>query len=220
MRSELPFGSFLVYPTGRQTQRSHQVRQVTLRVKTDGPGPAEHSSLIRYLAGRIREEVVRPGSPLAEIFGAQGTYAVPAPRSSPLFSDKTLWPALRICDELVLQGLVEGVSPLVLRTKRVQKSARAQPGERPTLREHQESMKAHRALLYQPESVLLVDDVITTGATLMAMARLIDNAFPNLKTLRAFAVSRTLSGLEAVEPADPCAGSITVSQWGNCRRDP
>lgn len=100
----------------------------------------------------------------------------------------------------------------------VPRSAAAKPCERPTVHRHYVSMAVERAgpVLDQ---VLLVDDVITKGRTLLAAASRLQTAFPAAR-IRAFALLRT-RGLdpEVERLLDPCLGEI---RWraGDAQRRP
>ena len=89
---------------------------------------------------------------------------------------------------------------------------------RPTVREHYESFRVR--LTAEPiERIVLVDDVITKGRTLLAAAMRLRECFPHAD-LRAFALVRTVAfrrGLERL--IEPCSGVI---RWagGDARRDP
>jgi adenine/guanine phosphoribosyltransferase-like PRPP-binding protein len=89
----------------------------------------------------------------------------------------------------------------------VRKSATAAPGERPSVNLHYESF-----LIEQPamplDRIVLIDDVVTKGRTLLAAASRVHDAFPGAQ-IRAFALVRTMgliSGLEHL--LDPCKGEI------------
>jgi adenine/guanine phosphoribosyltransferase-like PRPP-binding protein len=70
-----------------------------------------------------------------------------------------------------------------------------------------------------PESVVLIDDVITKGRTLLAAAARVREAFPHAQ-IRAFALLRTMGMTTGVEHLlDPCRGEIRW-QAGDARRTP
>jgi len=63
-------------------------------------------------------------------------------------------------------------------------------------------------------SILIVDDVITRGTMLLAALSRLHDSFPHA-TIRAFAMVRTMSGLEVAHPVDMCRGRIEGSStWG------
>jgi len=70
-----------------------------------------------------------------------------------------------------------------------------------------------------PTRLVLVDDVITKGRTILAAAIRLHEAFPNAD-IRAFALVRTKGLVSGVADAlDPCQGIV---RWagGDARREP
>jgi hypothetical protein len=90
--------------------------------------------------------------------------------------------------------------------------------ERPTVQQHYRSfavIPSARA----PTQIVLVDDVITKGRTLVAAAMRLHEAFPEAE-IRAFALVRTMGLiLDVVRLFDPCEG---VVRWNgdDAHRDP
>ena len=74
--------------------------------------------------------------------------------------------------------------------------------------------------LTAPERIVLIDDVVTKGATLLAGASLVRDAFPGVQ-VDCFALVRTL-GLqpEVDQIVDPVVGTITRNPWGGADRRP
>ena len=74
--------------------------------------------------------------------------------------------------------------------------------------------------LTAPERIVLIDDVVTKGATLLAGASLVRDAFPGVQ-VDCFALVRTL-GLqpEVGQIVDPVVGTITRNPWGGVDRRP
>jgi hypothetical protein len=100
----------------------------------------------------------------------------------------------------------------------VPKSATAARGARPTVSCHFESFLMERSSV-DPASVVLIDDVITKGRTLLAAAARVREAFPHAE-IRAFALLRTMGFIAGVEHLlDPCRGEIRW-QAGDARRIP
>jgi hypothetical protein len=156
--SEVRFASFLIYSPRGKSDVSVRSRQIRDRVKGD------HSGDIEQIAARIATD----GNPCAPILGPE-VVLVPAPRSAPLVAG-ALWPARRVAEELVKQGLGQAVLPLLSRAVAVPKSAFAPPGERPTPQRHLESF-AFQPQLVNPDQITVVDDFITKGATFLPLRR-------------------------------------------------
>jgi phosphoribosylpyrophosphate synthetase len=86
-------------------------------------------------------------------------------------------------------------------------------------RDHYESI-AVTPMVVDREELCLVDDVVTKGATLLAAATRLREAYPNAKIVAfalvrkivAFALVRTMGFVEDIERiVEPCIGTITRS---------
>jgi hypothetical protein len=201
--SDVQFGAFLAYSPRGQTDISRQSRVVCHRIKGDGPGFAPNERMIDYAVRRLREE-----SPevLREILSPDAVL-VPMPRSSPLKDKNALWPSRRIAETLVANGFGSRILVAIERATGVAKSAFAARGERPSLLEHLYSLRAVPAL-ERPSRLVLVDDVVTKGATFLAAAAHVEDAFRGVP-LRCFALVRTMGLVPEVERIDdPVVGWI------------
>lgn len=141
---------------------------------------------------------------------------VPVPGSSVL-SGKA-WAAERLA--FALQGIGFGVSVWTGAYRRfpVRKSATALNGHRPSVQLHYDSFGL-RASSHYPEKIVLVDDVITKGRTILALAMRVHEELPNAD-IRAFALVRTMGLIADVSRlVDPCHG---VVRWvrGDAEREP
>ena len=75
-------------------------------------------------------------------------------------------------------------------------------------------------LISDPESILIVDDVVTTGATLVGSAKRLADAFPKAK-ITAFAAIRTVTMPEKFRRInDPVFSQIILYSSGKTHRDP
>jgi adenine/guanine phosphoribosyltransferase-like PRPP-binding protein len=70
------------------------------------------------------------------------------------------------------------------------------------------SMRIGKDALGDAEEIVLIDDVVTRGTMFLASASLLREAFPKIK-IRAFALVRTMSGLEVAQIENPSVGKIT-----------
>lgn len=153
---------------------------------------------------------------LASVFGANDLrllfsdkpILVPVPRSSPVKS-ASLFPAKLICDGLVKKGLGSQTCMLLERTHAVPKAAFCDPQDRPTLQIHFDSLKVVDELI-AATSILIVDDVVTSGLQLLACASRLKERYPDVE-IRAFAMVRTMSGVgvEVAGLEEMCVGKIT-----------
>jgi hypothetical protein len=115
---------------------------------------------------------------------------VPVPRSS-LMRPGTLWVPQRLAKALVRRGLGKGVEECLKRVTPLQKSATSLAADRPKALEHYDSMAVQK-VFPEPQEILLIDDIITRGATVMGAANKLAEAFPATR-IRVFAAMRTIS---------------------------
>ncbi len=187
---------------------SEASRQLCARLKSGDPW------WLPTYVGVVREQTSRY-RPLADMFGADVTL-VPVPGSSP--STTRVWAAERLAFALCGVQLGGFVWPGLRRQFPVRKSATALNADRPTLRQHCDSLSVSN-LSESPRRIVLVDDVITKGRTILAAAAKLQEALPNAD-IRAFALVRTMGFLPHVTHfLEPCQG---VVRWagGDARRDP
>lgn len=206
MQFETPFSSLLVYSPRGTDPKSVQSRQVCYGFKNARP------DLLAKLPDFIQQH-------FPDLFGKDVTL-VPMPRSSPL-KDDALWPCQRICETLRDNGLAESVKPILKRDTAVPKSSTSAPDQRPTASIHYYSMSVEYDFFDRYPKIVLLDDVITRGATMVAgFSRLIE-AFPDSE-IHAFAIVRTLSDEEVnngnVKPVH--GGLITLYAGGGTYRNP
>jgi predicted amidophosphoribosyltransferase len=108
--------------------------------------------------------------------------------------------------------------PCLKRVTAVAKSALASAGGRSTLQQHYDSMRANRPV-ERPDKITIVDDIVTKGATLLAGASLLREAFPD-DEVRLFALVRTRGLVPEIERiVDPVVGSIR-NRFGVADREP
>lgn len=236
--SAVCFASFYAYAPLDDGRLCEAARRMCARLKEADP---------RALAG-FAAQVWRDNAAngqFAELFG-RNAVLVPVPGSR---SGSTApWVGERLAWCLKEMGLACALWPCLRRCHSVRKSAFAAAGERPTVLEHYASFAVDRAASgfdefgnvqqglcperrpwvragCHPESaesaprLVLVDDVVTRGRTLLAAAARLRQAFPG-REVRAFALMRTLSRGQALwRNPDPCEGQV---RWlgGDARRSP
>jgi predicted amidophosphoribosyltransferase len=170
--------------------------------------------MLKY-ALRVRQQA-KDSAPLAGFFEAKDVL-VPVPGSAPYVAGG-LWTAEVLAVALVNEGLGRIAWTGLRRVRAVPKSASAAPGERPTVNLHYESFVIERRAI-APERIVLIDDVVTKGRTLLAAASRVHEAFPCAR-VRAFALVRTMGLISGVQRLlDPCRGEI---RWraGDAYRSP
>lgn len=210
--SDLRVGTFLIYPSKPIGEMAHRARRAVFGVKNDGPGFLPDEPMVEFVVRRLRETVT--GSVLDGLF-ARTTLLVPAPGHAPRLQGvkQQLWPMRRLCDALAAAGLGRGVAPLLERIEAVPAAHLIRPGEaRPSAARHFETLRVVADLVETPARVLLVDDVLTRGATLLACASRIHEFYPEA-SISGFALARTRS--EPGEIPTPIAPALyRVVRWG------
>lgn len=213
--SDTAFSSLLSYSPRGKSDLAEKSRRIVRAVKTDSS--VGTTRILSFAASRILE--LRPDIPALRLAFPAGAVAVPVPRATPRVPDG-LWPTMRLCEELRAAGVVDGIRPLIERTRPVAKSATAARGQRPLAEAHAASLAvADEAHLGEQGPFCLVDDVITRGATLVAAAAVLRAAFPQASIL-AFALVRTISDGDLPGILAPVAGEIRLRPDGSTHRDP
>lgn len=213
--SRLSFASLLQYSPRGETAGSRLSQTVRDAVKSDG-----YYREIRILAHASRRlsEATATQPWLMEYFGPD-VGLIPVPRSSPLKVSTALWPPRKLCEFMVEQGLGKSVIPVLERTSAVTKSATAEKGHRPSPLKHYETTQVTR-INRPPARLVLVDDFITRGSTLVGVWRRVKETFPESE-IRCFALVRTRSGEEVERILEPVEGTIEFDEKsGRLFRDP
>jgi len=207
--SEVPFAAALVYSPRGTSEESRKSRELVR-----DPVKRADAEFLRGISEHLRRFL--PADIVAD-FLAEDVVLVPAPRRAPLPSKDALWPALLLSRALVAGGMGARVLPCITRTEAVPKSAFAGPGGRPLPERHYETMRV-RPGLDQPAKITIVDDIVTKGATLIAAASRVVEAFPGAQ-VRVFALVRTMGLVAEIERMGaPCRGLITFDGHDADRR--
>lgn len=140
---------------------------------------------------------------------------VPIPSSS-LSRKDALW--VPKCITLAMEKYGLGTSKTLLkRDTPLPRSSTSSARNRPKAREHYNSMIVQKTL-DEIEEIVLVDDVITRGATVLGAANLLANTFPDAR-IRVFAAMRTVSNPgEFDKTLDPRSGNVSLRGEGTLRR--
>jgi predicted amidophosphoribosyltransferase len=176
---------------------------------------AGDAGFMRKYALRVRQQAA--DSPLLAGFFGTTDILVPVPGSAPSVAGGS-WAAKHLAVALVNEGLGGAAWSGLRRVSAVRKSATAAPGERPTVNLHYESFFIERPTI-APERIVLIDDVVTKGRTLLAAATRVHEAFPGAQ-IRAFALVRTMGLVTDIQQLlDPCKGEIRW-RFGDAHRSP
>ena len=214
---QIDFGSFLTYSPYGQTDVEKQSRTITYDLKGDkhiNIG-SEHPLISDYLVGLIKKKL--DTLEFVDFFN-EDTVLVPAPSSSMLQSD-SIWVPEHLTNALVKIGIGKDSKSCLERVYAVAKSSKVSPEKRPKVIEHYNSMAVQK-ILDEPKEILVVDDVITSGSTLLGAVNRLADAFPNAK-FRGFAFIRTITNSNEFEKiVKPCTGKITLRENGRSLRRP
>lgn len=215
--TQLEFGSLLSYcPRGGSSTEIQRSREIMRFVKNDSfveDPPVLMSDWISSTMERRRSEL-----PFDSFFRTNSVL-VPLPRSSLLQPD-SLWVPERIANALVKRRFGARVMTCLTRSRAVPKSATSQAGQRPTPTKHFESF-AVQGSLGSAEDIVLIDDIVTRGHTMIGAANRLLEAFPSSR-IQAFAAMRTVSDwMEFSHIYDPQIGSIEYREnFDDCVRRP
>jgi predicted amidophosphoribosyltransferase len=206
--SELEYGSYLVYPTRDSSDVGRNARAVVDAIKND------RGTTIKAFARKLAAENTVP---FADMLGSD-VVLVPVPRKAPAKAG-TLWPAQRICEELLAAGFGKQIAPLIARATAVRSSRMAGLGNRPLPKEHFESFKVTKQSILGLSRITLVDDVVTKGATAIAAASRLAIAYPGVQ-ITLFAAART-KGMDLNTPSvvSPFRGRIKFFGIASNRED-
>lgn len=215
--SSLEVGTFLVYPSRPHGEMSHRARAAIFGIKNDGRGFVEDEPMIEFVVRRLEETLAEDGCPLGRFFGGD-VILVPAPGHAPLKSTGQLWATRRLCEVMAAAGLAKVALPIVKRIETVPSSHMVRAGEaRPTAKLHLDTLAAHPDLVERPTRLLVVDDVLTRGATLLGCASCLREAYPDAE-IRGFAIARTRStyDCELASPIEPAVHRIDRRGTADC----
>lgn len=209
MIESITFASCYVYSplgSGATSERSRRLCELL---------KSQDSRFICKYALRVRQQVTEH-SALSEFIEPRDVL-VPMPGSSPraCLAGTVTW---HLSAALRGEGLGHSVWPGLRRIRAVQKSATALPGTRPSVGCHYDSFAIDPTDAL-PSQVVLVDDIVTKGRTLLAAAARLHEAFPGVR-IRGFALVRTMGLVPGVNKLlDPCVGQI---RWrgGDAERSP
>jgi len=170
----------------------------------------------KYIAKKIKDQLQT--LPFNTFF-EKSVFLVPVPGSS-LMKRGDLWVPQNLTTSFQEQGL--GTSfPCLERTKKVAKSAFCKSDERPKPEDHYTSIQFKGLMkhTHNPSKIVLVDDIITRGSTILGCINILKDVYPNADIV-GFAVMRTISELHLFHDIeDPCVGTVIYTN-GNLWRKP
>lgn len=210
--SDIPYGSLLNYiPRGNYDQAA-QAKQAVGRTK------AGDDKAIEYLISLIES---RPLANNLKEFIGSGALIVPVPRSS-LIKPDSVWPSKLIAEELAKQGYGKEARYAIERHAPIRTSSQQAAANRPSIKEHTETLRVVMPpQLGDPKVIILVDDVVSKGSTVLACAEILQKAYPDY-TIKIFTIARTrFESADEFNALDPHVGVIRYyPSSGLCYRDP
>jgi predicted amidophosphoribosyltransferase len=162
--SKLEYGALLSYSPRGDSAEIRRSQGICVDLKRDRVlSPSIPMS--QWVAQTIQQNM--DVLPFASFFQSN-TILVPVPTSS-LMQQGTLWVPERLATALVKMGLGKSVYQYLIRFKPVRKSASSAAEDRPKPAEHYESLLVQKGLV-EPNEILLIDDIVTRGSTLLGAA--------------------------------------------------
>jgi hypothetical protein len=213
--TELEFGSLLTYSPRGVSDSARKAREVMLDIKYDRYVWSEGQPIpiSRYISELVRKQI---GSLAFAHFFNDDPILVPVPNSS-LMKAHTLWVPHRLATALFENGFGIRVANMLKRKIALPRAATSPPQDRPKAARHCQSLEIQE-ILSLPKHILLIDDVVTQGATLLGAANKLNKAYPGVD-IQAFSAMRTISNSNDFEDLlDPCAGRITLIGEETIRR--
>lgn len=187
---------------------------VARAIKVDGLVGEPPKSACALVAKRLAEHA--EARLLRVMF--EGAVLVPVPRSS-LHHEGSPWPGRSLCEAMHASGLGAAVVELLERRSPVRKAATAGRGMRPNADDHRRSLAVVLAVAVAGRRIVLVDDVVTTGAQLFGAAMAVREALPGADVV-GFAAVRTMSAGEVDELLAPVVGTIELFDDHRTHREP
>lgn len=201
----LEFGSLLSYSPRGNSEIERQSRTLMRNLKED-----QFVSNPKILMTDFISEIIKKYIKTLPFtyFLKTNPILVPIPNSS-LMNSGTLWVPKRLANALVRNGFGRAVEECLKRVKPLPKAATSSAVNRPKAVQHYDSIEI-QTTLGEANELLLVDDVVTRGATMLGAANKLQDAFPRSR-IRAFAAIRTISPPDVFYGVyKPCVGEIKL----------
>jgi predicted amidophosphoribosyltransferase len=167
-----------------------------------------------FVAKTVRQK--RESLPFSHLFDPSPVL-VPTPSSS-LKKPDSLWPANRIALALSKE-LGSQVAECLVRVEPLPKSATSAAPNRSTAAQHFESLLVQESLT-KPKAILLVDDVVTRGATVLGAANRLAESYPDAQIATFVALRAISNPSEFKEVREAVDGFITLQPNGGTLRRP
>lgn len=204
--TKMEFGSVFSYSPRGQSVFERKSKSMMMAIKTDPYFSNPPILVSKYISNFIKDKMST--LPFAQFFKTD-PILVPVPNSSLLKPD-TLRVPLRLAHALRDNGFGSAVEDLLIRREPLRKAATSQARDRPKALDHYLSLDVQKRFSKPPHEILLVDDIITRGATILGAANRLVETFPGIHIF-AFAAMRTMTPPFVFKDIyDPCIGEITL----------
>ena len=212
----LKYGALFAYSPYGQSREEELSKDYKTAVKGDQfyPISGKQVQMSNYIAQTISES--RRTLPFGRLFD-ENPVLVPV-RSTSMMKSDSLWAPLRIATAMQAIGLGKEVSACLERVYPIQKSATS-GGNRASVQEQFDSLRVQK-LIADPTSIVLVDDIVTSGRTLVGSARRLAEAYPEVR-ISGFAAMRTVTLSKNFKRLNnPVFDEITMYPSGKTHRNP
>ncbi|MBI1374554.1 MAG: hypothetical protein GC159_17695 [Phycisphaera sp.] len=206
--------SLLRYKPRDNSKLGNQCQGIVNAIKNDQA--LAEGTLASEAIAQVLSQVVKDQTNLQQVFDGKAAL-IPIPRSARRSKD-ALWPSLRIANALCKHGLGSEVLIAVERHKNI-RSAHTSGRNRPTVDEHLETLRSCLPLNAKPRRIILVDDVITKGATAWACRGVLQDEVPAADIITFAAVSTEHPDATLIGPIAIRDGVIQHGPYGQWRPD-
>jgi hypothetical protein len=210
--TKIEFASLLSYTPSPHDSETQKTKDFAIGLKSNEIMKQYNRSTSSFVAHTLTGYVE---SDFSDFFNPKPVL-VPVPKStlpipkSILRGSEYLWVPSVLSKEIFSLGLGNRIVNCLDRKSPLPKSSTSKPEERPKPFQHYDSLSVQKLLDYDPPSILLVDDIITRGSTLLGAATRMAEVFPN-SIIRAFAAIRTISNsFEFTKFIDPQVGTVEL----------
>lgn len=203
MLDKLDFCSIFSYCPRNESDEGLRAIKLMTYIKNDWPMGVGLPPASKCIA-KVVKNLVRKGYFLN--FFQQDIALVPIPRAAEI-KKGWLWPSFQIAKAMEDEALGT-LKPVLVRVKTVHKSSLQPPNQRPKPKDHYETIIIDKTVKLDSRKVLLVDDIVTRGHTLMGSAWRLKKEFQDVE-IKAFAAMMTISNpLKFEKCYNPVEGRI------------
>ncbi len=206
----LTYGSLWSYSPWGHSEAERRSRDYRYMLKNEQT--VEYGGKTMFMSEVVPKAILESKStlPFMTLF-ENDPVLVPVTRSS-LLQPNSLWVGLKVATAMQRAGLGSTVSQSLAREYAV--------GTKASAEEHYDSQRVEQKLLTEPKHILLVDDFVTRGATMIASALRLWETYPKAD-IAGFAPIRTISWPPDFKKIDdPVFDRITLYPSGKCHRNP